>query len=211
MQKIDIARRLLPGLLNNPNLSRAEIISRLEDTAQVTHSTAVSYYERIAKELGHTNKERKGSAIQTDSGGGLGGTQPSDFGSVGGGMGGGSAFGGSRMSPFATPTSRGGSFSQNQTIELQGMDSDDPNRIGIIRTVDDAHLVYKRQTSNGTFEELWIYKLGDSIKSSDKIKHAIIAGTDIPTGQMRSPDGSQKYEVTTMGDAQYIKITGLPN
>lgn len=209
MQKIDIARRLLPGLLNNPNLSRAEIIGKLEDAAQVTHSTAVSYYERIARELGHTNKERKGSAIQ-GQGVNLGqAMQASGAGSSGGAA--------SDLNPNASPGGVSGAGYQRQSPvqiapeDLQGMDSDDPNKIGIIRQVDGAHLVYKRQTANGTFEELWIYKLGDDIISSDKVKQAIVAGTDIPRDKMQSPDGSQKYEVTTMGDAQYVKIIGLPN
>lgn len=208
MQKIDIARRILPGLLNNPNLSRAEIISRLEDAAQVTHSTAVSYYERIARELGHTNKDRKGSAIQRQGGDIDNTMQIAKSGTASSAS---TSFQRSFGSVNNTSSQFGSNMNSSAPPELQGMDSDDPNKIGIVRHVDGAHLVFKRQTSNGTFEELWIYKLGDEVTSSDKIKQAIVAGTDIPRDKMQSPDGSQKYEVTTMGDAQYVKITGLPN
>lgn len=87
----------------------------------------------------------------------------------------------------------------------------DPNKMGNIRVVKGAHLVYKRQSSDGTFNELWIYNVGDHIQQSIDIKKAIIAGTDIPDNQMRSKDNSQTYELVTMGNAQMLFVSGLPN
>lgn len=201
---------MLPGLLNNPNLTRRDIIDRLKQAAQVTHSTAVSYYERIAKELGHTNKERKGPSSAATSDIGTITSSPShqsnktssnkfssssDFGSP------------STQSNLQTHT---GQAPLSPTRELQGMDSDNPNRIGIIRRVKGAHLVYKRQMADSTFEELWIYKL-DSDNKSITTKQAILSGTDIPLNKTSSPDGTQKYQLKTMGDAQMLHIVGLPN
>jgi len=85
----------------------------------------------------------------------------------------------------------------------------DPDRMGDIRTVAGAHLVYKRQASDGTFTELWIYNIGDHIDTAIATKKAIIAGTDIPADQMRSPDNTQTYDLVTMGNAQLLQITGL--
>ena len=101
----------------------------------------------------------------------------------------------------------------DQTMELsqEEIDAQDPNAQGIIRTVDDAHLVYKRQMEDGSFEELWIYNLADDLKDALKIRREILNGTDIPRGHTRSEDGQQTYTLQTMGNAQMLHITGLSN
>lgn len=88
---------------------------------------------------------------------------------------------------------------------------EDPDRMGDIRTVKGAHLVYKRQENDGSFKELWIYNIGDHINNAIEIKRAILAGTDIPEGKLRSEDGKQIYTLTTMGNAQMLSIDGLLN
>lgn len=87
----------------------------------------------------------------------------------------------------------------------------DPERMGDIRTVKGAHLVYKRQESDGTFKELWMYNVGKHINDAISIKRAILAGTDIADGKLRSEDGKQMYQLVTMGDAQLLSIEGLSN
>jgi len=87
---------------------------------------------------------------------------------------------------------------------------DDKNRAGIIRVVPGAHLIYKRQQEDGTFEELWIYKIGEDFIKEIDIRKDILSGTDIPPNKTKSPDGSQSYSITTMGDGQLMSITGLP-
>ena len=82
---------------------------------------------------------------------------------------------------------------------------------GTIRTVPNAHLVYKRQQEDGTFDELWHYNIGDDFKKELKIRRAVLAGTDIPINKMQSPDGSQTYELWTVGNGQMLKVQGLPN
>lgn len=98
-------------------------------------------------------------------------------------------------------------------IDDEDMDQewDDPDYQGIIRTVPNAHLVYKRQQTNGTFEELWQYNIGKDFKKELEIRRAILAGTDIPQMKMRSPDGSQAYELWTAGNCQLLRVIGLPN
>jgi hypothetical protein len=88
---------------------------------------------------------------------------------------------------------------------------DDPDKQGVIRAIPNTHLVYKRQQEDGTFDELWHYNIGDDFKKELKIRRAILAGTDIPINRMKSPDGSQTYELWTVGNGQMLKIQGLPN
>lgn len=88
--------------------------------------------------------------------------------------------------------------------------SEDPDRQGLIRKVPKAHLVYKRQTEEGQYEELWIYNAGE-IKDELTIRKAILAGTDIPVTKTKSPDGAQQYEMWTTGNVEMLLIKGLPN
>ena len=55
----------------------------------------------------------------------------------------------------------------------------DPDKQGIIRVIPNAHLVYKRDDGKGSFEELWVYKIKNDMKSSYDIRNEILAGTDI--------------------------------
>ncbi len=88
--------------------------------------------------------------------------------------------------------------------------NEDPNHQGLIRAVPKAHLVYKRQTPDGTYEELWMYNLGGSMQDELTIRRNILAGTDIPQNKTKSPDGSQHYDVWTVGNGQLVQIRGLP-
>lgn len=95
--------------------------------------------------------------------------------------------------------------------DLDDEEVDDPDRQGLIRVVPNAHLVYKRTSEDGTFEELWIYNIYDSFDDELEVRRAILAGTDIPQNKMASPDGSQRYEIWTAGNGQLLHITGLPS
>ena len=86
----------------------------------------------------------------------------------------------------------------------------DPNHAGIIRNVTGAHLIYKRESSDGTYEEMWIFNSGEFRKDIE-IKKAIIAGTDIPSHSTKSPDGSQELKMWSAGNADIIVLTGLAN
>lgn len=95
--------------------------------------------------------------------------------------------------------------------ELDDQEEDDPDRQGIIRTVPNAHLVYKRSEEDGTFTELWIYNVGEDFEEELQTRRAILAGTDIENNKMMSPDGQQKFSVWTAGNAQLLQVTGLPS
>lgn len=88
--------------------------------------------------------------------------------------------------------------------------SDDPNRQGLVRTVRGAHLVYKREGDDGSFEELWIYNV-TTLQDEMTVRRAILAGTDIAPNKSSSPDGSQTYKVWSAGNAEMLMITGLQN
>jgi len=186
VNKIDVARRLFQTLMNRPDLSRKDIIQQFIDHVGVTHSTAVSYYERLAKEAGMTNVDDK-----EDLGAGV------------------------DMGGPAKVTQSSGGASDLPAVAQQQQDDEDleepEERDGIIRTVPDAHLVYKKQSEDGSFEELWIYNTDDTLGSDLKIRHDILAGTDIPPKKTKSPDGTQSYTLTNLGNAQYLHIKGLPN
>jgi hypothetical protein len=89
--------------------------------------------------------------------------------------------------------------------------SEDPDKQGIIRTIKNAHLIYKRQDGDGSYVELWVYNISKGYKDEYKIRNAILDGTDIDTKSGSSPDNKQKFELWTIGERQFIQVTGLPN
>jgi hypothetical protein len=94
--------------------------------------------------------------------------------------------------------------------QLAQQATEDPDRAGVIRTVKNSHLVYKRQAEDGTYDELWVY----NVKEFDptlQVKKAILAGTDIPPGKLQSADGKQTYTSWASGNAEMLLIKGLPN
>lgn len=89
---------------------------------------------------------------------------------------------------------------------------ENPDFQGTIRTVPGACLVYKRKEASNSFEELWIYSIDDrNIKYENDIRSTILAGTDIDPNTERSPEGDQSSKTTTVGNVQFLHITGLPN
>jgi hypothetical protein len=104
------------------------------------------------------------------------------------------------------------SSQDNTAKQLADTASDDPNKQGMLRKVKGAKLIYKRQTENGSYEELWAYNITSSnAADSFKRRRSILAGTDIPPNKTTSPDGSQTYEIWTTNNAELIKIKGLQN
>lgn len=88
--------------------------------------------------------------------------------------------------------------------------TENPNKQGAIRTVPGAHLVYKREQKDGTYEELWMYK-NDDMRAALQVRRDIIAGTDIPVNKSTSEDAKQSYTVWTTGNVEMVNIVGLPN
>jgi len=99
----------------------------------------------------------------------------------------------------------------DEDANLDDEEPEDPNKMGVIRKVDNAHLVYKRQDEEGTFEELWMYHIGEVVDDELDIRRNILAGTDIPAGSMKSEDGTQFMTLWTTGNIQMLNIKGLPN
>jgi hypothetical protein len=89
----------------------------------------------------------------------------------------------------------------------------DPDRQGDLRSVPDAHLVYKRKNENNLYDELWIFKINQHDTWTMKTFDAIMAGTDIPKGSTTSDDGSQTVERWEVGDPKntlvFVNIKGL--
>ncbi len=183
---IDSARQIFQRMKNEPNITRAEILNAFMEDVGVTESTATSYYTRFLKEFGMTSD---------------------DIGSGDAALGGSGMGGGDEMQAAPAPYGEPEPMPDDQELE----EPEDPTRAGVIRTVDNAHLIYKKQSENGTYEELWIYNVNVNANDELKIRRDILAGTDIPPQKTRSPDGVQTYISTTMGNAQMLEVRGLPN
>jgi len=183
--KIDKARALFKGLISGPDATRADIITAFEQQLNVTNSTAVSYFQRLAKEAGLTNLGDENQMQAGDQGAGdddMGG-QTGEYSSM---------------------------PDEELDLDEQVPDSGDPNRQGVIRTIPNAHLIYKRENEEGTYDELWVYNTSSTLADELDIRRNILAGTDIPPRKTKSEDGSQQFNLTTMGNAQMLEITGLP-
>lgn len=86
------------------------------------------------------------------------------------------------------------------------------NRQGMIRTVKNAHLIYKRENDTNRYDELWQYKSKENgIYHDIDIKNDILAGTDIPLNSLTSDDGEQRYELWNSGNIIFLKIYNLQN
>lgn len=111
------------------------------------------------------------------------------------------------------------SSDDNDTIDdNSSKDKDDkdkkkenPDKQGVLRKIQYAHLIYKRQDVDGTYTELWSYDINKGIKDEFNIRNAILNGTDIDHKTGSSPDNIQRYELWTSNNRQFMQITGLPN
>ncbi len=193
--KQERARQMFTPLVNQGK-SRQEIIDQFMKQIGVTNSTAVSYYQRLAKEAGLTTSGDRE----------LGQREPPGLGV---------AAGPDKMGGINPNGSQGASLGGEQGEPESNVDGfeveDDPDRQGLIRTVKGAHLVYKRKQEDGTYDELWVFKAGKDMKDALKVRRAILAGTDIPPKSTKSQDGSQSYTLTSLGNGQVLHIKGLPN
>lgn len=90
-------------------------------------------------------------------------------------------------------------------------DEGDPDRQGVIRTIKDAHLIYKRKDGDGTFTELWEYDISKGTRDEFRVRTAILNGTDIDHKTSTSPDNKQQYTLWTSNTRQMMQIIGLPN
>jgi hypothetical protein len=189
--KFSRAEGMMGSLLQNKNLDRAGIIQRLESQLGITNSTAVSYYERILKKMG----------IHKDDENPMGGGDEkiNDFSDI-------------RDANAQAPNDQQdlGQMPEEEPEKPEIQEWDDPDRQGIIRYVKGAHLVYKRQTEEGTFNELWVYKINNMRDETD-IRKRILSGTDITPHTTQSEDNSQTVVTKTFGNVQLLHITGLPN
>ena len=110
--------------------------------------------------------------------------------------------------PAVDPSEPNIPLSPEQNAQEEEEEQDD-NFQGLIRTVRGACLVYKRKTDDGTYDELWIYNVGDNVKTETRIRNGILSGTDINPNTHMSDDQTQKSKTTTIGNVQYLLISGL--
>lgn len=89
------------------------------------------------------------------------------------------------------------------------IDNEDDNYQGVIRNVKGAYLVYKKRESDDSFTELWVMNVGRDMKRDFQIRRAILSGTDIDPKSQVSDDEHQQLESYSIGNVQFLKITGL--
>lgn len=176
--------------LVNQKMPRAKIIASFEKQLGVTNSTAVSYYQRLAKQAGLTNSGDRELPTEPQ---GLGQARGFDDNAA-------LAGGAAPATPPAPESNVTGTEVPN-----------DPNKQGLIRYVKGAHLVYKRQNEEGTYDELWVFGTGGALEDALKVRRNILAGTDIPPRATKSANGQQSYTLKTLGNGQILHIKGLPN
>ena len=82
---------------------------------------------------------------------------------------------------------------------------------GVVRSVKGAYLVSKKQQPDNTYTEVWIYNVGDKFDDEANIRNAILSATDIDPKKNFSEDGSQEAVLKTIGNVQYLTITGMPD
>lgn len=99
------------------------------------------------------------------------------------------------------------SFEKKAEVSTNSEESHD--KMGLIRKIKGAHLVFKRQVEDGTYTEMWIYY--DDIINSTNVRQEILAGTDIDPKTGFSEDKQQTYEIWSPGNVEILVITGLPS
>ena len=182
VEKKDQAAAIFRALYKREDLSREDIIHEIQKRTGVTNSTAVSYYQRLAKEAGIVHK--KGDDEE-----------------------GGSMFGaGMQMQGGQQQDEIPDEDMDDDDANIEGEEKE-----GVIRTVDGAHLIKKDQRPDGKFEEMWMYNVDKDMRKVLQIRRAILAGTDIGEKKTKSDDGEQEYSLWTLGNAQILHIKGLPN
>ena len=194
--KKDDVRRMLKPMLIQGTYDQDAMQKKLQQRLKIKPATADTYYHMIVKEL-NLEKEGRGTA-KADHAAPTEQERVEDTDEV-------------KDSSSNEFDDDGNYIGDHSSLEDgQFVVDDDDDRRGIIRKIDNAHLIYKRRNSLGTFDELWVYNVSDNMKDSVEIKKNILSATDIPYRHMQSKDGSQKCMMHTMGNAQFLEITNLP-
>jgi hypothetical protein len=199
ISKVDQARSMLKTLLADGDFDRQLVLNQLMKHLGITEETATSYFQRIAKEMGLTGGSDKdddggmsaGPAAEEDS-------MKAQDNSLNQPQGNSQEMPPEEKDPANLPPPEGTTTSE------------DPDKQGAIRVIDHARLIYKRQNEEGTYDELWIYNIQSTVSDELDVRRDILAGTDISARRQTSDDGQQSYRLTTMGNAQILEITGLP-
>jgi hypothetical protein len=82
---------------------------------------------------------------------------------------------------------------------------------GVIRSVKGAYLITKLQQADETYTEIWMYNVGKNFDDEANIRKSILSSTDIDPTKSFSEDGSQEAIIKTVGNVQFLTITGLPD
>jgi hypothetical protein len=93
--------------------------------------------------------------------------------------------------------------------ELQ--EPEDSKYEGIVRTIKGAYLVSKKKQPDETYTEVWMYNIGKKFETEANIRKSILSGTDIDPIRNASEDDSQEASITSVGNVQFMTLTGIPD
>ena len=193
--KIDRARSMMKSLITDEDFDRQEVLQNLMAALDVTESTAISYFQRIAKEMGLTNlgdgDDEGGSRREGADGEGMSASEPAAMDDTG-----------SRRSAFDN---------EEPEEEVEIPESDDPDRQGVIRVVANAHLIYKRQNEEGTFDELWIYNTEKGVKNDLKFVETFLLAQTLLQRRLvpRMVHNNTACRIWVM--LKFLKLQACPN
>jgi hypothetical protein len=104
----------------------------------------------------------------------------------------------------------GAEDTDEKTDQVVDKATENPDKQGLIRSVPGARLVYKRESQDGTFEELWFYNSKDMTSSMQIRQQILSSGTDIKGNNPASEDGKQFFTLWSSGNGELLNIKGLP-
>ena len=103
----------------------------------------------------------------------------------------------------------GDSESDEDNIDSEDNISKSGKYEGVVRAVKGAYLVSKKKTPDDTYTEVWLYNIGKKFEIESNIRKTILSGTDIDPIKNFSEDGSQEAVLKTVGNVQFLTLTGL--
>jgi hypothetical protein len=80
---------------------------------------------------------------------------------------------------------------------------------GLVRAVKGAYLVSKKKQEDETYTEVWMYMVGNKFHNEANIRRSILSATDIDPAEHMSEDESQHAHIVTIGNVQYMTLTGI--
>ena len=128
----------------------------------------------------------------------------------------------SNLAKTPSPLPVGGMTTYTTSSSMDAPDNDEfddldpdteeaPRYDGIVRAIKGTYLVSKKEQPDETYTEVWVYNVGDEFEDEANIRKSILSATDIDPTKNFSEDGSQEAVMKTVGNVQFLTLSGLPD